>query len=102
LLSGRILGDTPDLPTQSIGGHRGISLSRQAAAFVARARSLPHRVISDADHAVVPNRRFRQFPANLRLRCSRSAAISVFAYVLVDGGPKVRILLPPARSALRT
>jgi len=76
------LGDTPDLPTQSIGGHRGISLSRQAAAFVARARSLPHRVISDADHAVVPNRRFRQFPANLRLRCSRSAAISVFAYVL--------------------
>jgi len=42
-------------------------------------------VISDADHAVVPNRRFRQFPANLRLRCSRSAAISVFAYVLVTG-----------------
>jgi hypothetical protein len=24
LLSGRILGDTPDLPTRSVGGHRGI------------------------------------------------------------------------------
>jgi hypothetical protein len=47
----------------------------------------------------VPNRHFRHFPADLR-RCSRSAAIVCINPS--DGGPRVRIHLPPARSLLRT
>jgi hypothetical protein len=42
-------------------------------------------MISAADHPTVPNRHFRHFPAGLRPRCSRSAAISVFAYILLTG-----------------
>jgi hypothetical protein len=44
----------------------------------------------------VPNRHFRHFPADLRPRCSRSAAIGCINPS--DGGPRVRIHLPPAVS----
>jgi len=47
----------------------------------------------------VPNRHFRHFPADLR-RCSRSAAIVCINPS--DGGPRVRIHLPPAESPMRT
>jgi hypothetical protein len=40
---------------------------------------LPQRMTNGADHATVPNGHFRHFPADLRSRCSRSVAISVFA-----------------------
>src|SRR5437762_4993178 len=50
-----------------------------------RATSLPRRMISGAGHAAVPTRQFCRFPANLRLGCSRSAAISVFTYILLTG-----------------
>jgi hypothetical protein len=36
-------------------------------------------VINRADHPTVPNVHFRYSPADLRPRCSRAAAISVFA-----------------------
>jgi hypothetical protein len=48
----------------------------------------------------VPNRHFRHFPADLRLRCSRSAEI--LCINPSDGGPRVRIHLPPAGSQERT
>jgi hypothetical protein len=47
----------------------------------------------------VPNRHFRHFPADLRPRCSRSAEI--LCINPSDGGPRVRIHLPPAGSLLR-
>jgi hypothetical protein len=49
----------------------------------------------------VPNRHVRHFPADLRPHFSRSAAIRCFIHPS-DGGPRVRILLPPPASQLRT
>jgi peptide chain release factor 3 len=42
------------------------------------------------------------WPGDMRLRCSRSAAISGVCINPSDGGPKVRIRLPPPASHVRT
>jgi hypothetical protein len=80
LLSGRILDDSRIFRPKVSVAHRGIK------PFPSSPRAaLPYRMISGVDHAAVPNRHFRHFPADLRPRCSRSAAISVFAYILLTG-----------------
>jgi hypothetical protein len=81
LLSGRILDDSRIFQPKVSVAHRGIKPFPSSP----RAPALPYRMISGVDHAAVPNRHFRHFPADLRPRCSRSAAISVFAYILLTG-----------------
>jgi hypothetical protein len=89
-----------NLPTQSVGGHRGIKTFPSSPR--APARSLPHRMISGADHAAVPN---RHFPPFSRRSAAPLLAIGGDLGVCIhpsDGGPMVRIHLPPAASHVRT
>jgi hypothetical protein len=78
------LDETVVNATESHEGLAGAALIAPQACETRRPRSaLSYRMISGVDHVAVPNRHFRHFPADLRPRCSGSAAISVFAYILL-------------------